>query len=107
FDNKDAIFCCLIQEHSGRLLQQMKSACEAALEPLARIEDMVRTCFAFLEEHRAGYAMMVEMGGLADGPTGQQVGGAELASCQRAYATLFAQTIADAMAAGRVREIGT
>lgn len=107
FDNKDAIFCTLIQERSDWLLQQMKNVGEAALEPLARIEDMVRTCFAFIEEHRAGYAMVVEMGGRADGSVGQQVGGAELASCQQAYADLFAQAIADAMAAGRVRDLGT
>lgn len=107
FDNKDAIFCTLIQERCDWLLQQMKAAGAAALEPLLCIEDMVRTCFAFIEEHRAGYAMMMEMGGMADGGTCQQVGGAELVPYQQAYAALFAEAIASAIDAGRVRDLGT
>lgn len=102
FENKDEIFRSLIHAHGEHLMRRMAALHEEETDPRARIEAMVRACFAYLEQHQAAYAVFVELGGVSESSLGRFCG-SEITAHYGEYVSLFTRAIADAARAGCVR----
>ena len=101
FENKGEILGSLILARGNDLLRELEATHQAERDPLARIERMVQATFDYVEKHRAGYKMLVEMA-----PTEvalRQFGGPGMLEIQVRYLALFETAMAAAVRARRLR----
>jgi AcrR family transcriptional regulator len=101
FENKGEILGSLILARGNDLLRELEATHEAERDPLARIQRMVVATFDYVEKHRAGYKMLVEMA-----PTEvalRQFGGPGMLEIQARYLALFEAAVAVAVRARRLR----
>ena len=101
FENKGEILGSLMLARGNDLLRELEATNEAERDPLARIERMVQATFDYVEKHRAGYKMLVEMA--PPEIALRQFGGPGMLEVHARYLALFETTVAAAMRARRLR----
>ncbi|HWN70576.1 MAG TPA: helix-turn-helix domain-containing protein [Haliangium sp.] len=101
FENKDEILSSLILARGNDLLRELEATFETEREPLARIERMVRATFDYVERHRAGYKMLMEMA--PPKVALQRFGGPGLVEIQARYLALLESAVAAGVRARRLR----
>jgi AcrR family transcriptional regulator len=101
FPSKETIFEELCATRSAdfhaRLLETGKGSA-----PLVRLEQLIRTCFDYLDEHGALFAVFVERGGTAEYDIERLGGGATERSHER-FLRMLEVTIASAVEARELR----
>jgi AcrR family transcriptional regulator len=101
FENKSEILRSLILVRGNDLLRELQAMLETEHEPIARIERIVQATFDYVEKHRAGYKMLVEMA--PPEVALRQLGGPEMLEIQARYLALFEAAMATAVRARRLR----
>jgi AcrR family transcriptional regulator len=101
FENKGEILGSLILARGNDLLRELEATHEAERDPIARIERMVQATLDYVEKHRAGYKMLVEMA--PPEIALRQFGGPGMLEIQVRYLALFETAMAAAVRARRLR----
>ena len=101
FESKSEILRSLILVRGNDLLHELRAMHETERDPIARIERMVTATFDYVERHRAGYKMLVEMA--PPEVALRQLGGPEVLEIQAGYLALVEAAVAAAVRARRLR----
>jgi AcrR family transcriptional regulator len=101
FENKGEILGSLMRARGNDLLRELEATHETERDPLARIERMVQATFDYVEKHRAGYKMLVEMA--PPEIALRQFGGPGMLEVHARYLALFETAVAAAVRARRLR----
>jgi AcrR family transcriptional regulator len=103
FENKDEIFRALIEMTGAQLLAQLEACYAAHDDPIDRLVALLRTGFAYLEEHRATFVVLMQLGGASEASMGR-VAGAPAAEQHQECLAVTERAVAAAMEAGRIRK---
>ena len=103
FGSKDDLYCAYIKRSGERLLAAMDGVVDPALSAERQLWESVIAYLTYVEQHRAGWAVLYQALAARGGPVAGTVAEIRAAITQRA-AALISANLADDETAGRVAE---
>jgi len=106
FENKDEIFRSLLDLRGAGFLAALDDIFFDPSAPLDELRSLITASLAYIESHRATYAVFVELGGKSEGSI-RRIGGEQAQSLYEEYLERFTRAIAGAQEANLVdAEVG-
>lgn len=102
FRSKDDVFRRLLELRSERFHTEMERRYKANTDPIERLSALTRFVFEHMSEHRAMYAVFVELGATSESSIGS-IGGDKLVDQYTQYVSIFERAFRSAARAKRLR----